>query len=96
MCKPNLFKAFKYLYDFIYCMEEILECPTCKSRDISLVPDQAAKFIYKCKSCNYSGTRVIKLDKLEEEKRRLMSMTMSKGTKREIEEAIRRKKSGVK
>ena len=76
-------------------MEELLECPECKSRNISVVPDQTAKFVYKCKNCNYSGTRIIKLDKLDEERKKLMSMTMSKSTKKDIEDAIRKKKGGM-
>ncbi|MBI2670687.1 hypothetical protein HYX18_01775 [Candidatus Woesearchaeota archaeon] len=77
-------------------MEDILECPQCRSREISLIPDQTAKFIYKCNNCNYSGPRIIKLDKLEEQKKKLMSMTLSKGTRKEIEEALRKKKAGIK
>ncbi len=77
-------------------MEEILECPECKSRNIIVAPDQAAKFIYKCKNCNYSGIKIIRLNKLDEERKKLFSMTMSRGTKREIEEALRRKKGEIK
>lgn len=73
-------------------MEDIIECPQCNSRNIILVPDEQARFIYKCKNCSYTGTKVIKLDKLEEQKKKLMSMTLSSSTKKEIEQAIRRKK----
>ncbi len=73
-------------------MEDILECPQCSSRNINLVPDEEAKFIYKCKNCNYTGTKIVKLDKLDEERRKLMSMTLSKNTKKEIDQAIRRRK----
>ena len=73
-------------------MEDILECPQCNSRNITLVPDEEARFIYKCKSCNYSGPKIVKLDKLDEERKKLMSMTLSKNTKKEIDQAIRRKK----
>jgi hypothetical protein len=92
----KVFKSFKYVPSVDYSMEEVLECPQCRSRDVIVVPDQTAKFIYKCKSCGYSGTRIIRLDKLEEQRKRLFSMTMSKGTKREIEDAIRRKKGAMK
>ncbi len=73
-------------------MEDILECPQCSSRNITLVPDEEAKFIYKCKNCNYSGPKIIKIDRLEEQKKKLMSMTLSTSTRKEIEQAIRRRR----
>mgnify|MGYP001589974192 FL=1 len=65
-------------------------CPKCNSSDINLTT-RGKLVVYECKNCKYVGQNVIELDKLKEQKERLMKMQLNPKLKREIDSYIQEK-----
>lgn len=68
--------------------QKIAKCPKCESTNLTFSA-QRDKFI--CRECGYSGEKIKQTSRLEEQRKRLMGMTLSSKTRREIDTALRRK-----
>lgn len=71
--------------------ETITRCPECNSTNLTVV-NEDFEFVYKCKDCDYSGKRILKTDRLDEQKSKLMKFVVTPNVKKEIEKAIQKKK----
>ena len=67
-------------------------CPKCNSSNINLTT-RGKLVVYECKNCNYIGQNVIEIDKLKEQKEKLMRMHLNPKLKREIDQYVQEKSS---
>ena len=71
--------------------DRVFECPECHSRNVTL-GSRGKLFVYECKDCSYIGQRVIEINRLDDEKRKLLRNVLTPRLRREIEESLKSKK----